>query len=100
MIPCGIATPLSWVYTCAQSMHLRYFSTTLSRLSVVGDKLNLDVGSASRELGDTDASPSGLGVGHHLLVDLMLVSATCSRLEEVDSLTSLTAVKSSLSFER
>lgn len=39
-------------------------------LAVVGDKLDLDVGSASGELGNTDASPRGLGVRHELLVDL------------------------------
>lgn len=39
-------------------------------LSVVGDKLDLDIGSSSGELGDSDTGPSGLGVGHQFLVDL------------------------------
>jgi hypothetical protein len=43
------------------------------RLSVVGDKLDLDVGSASGELGDTNTGPSGLGVGHQFLVDLYVL---------------------------
>lgn len=43
-----------------------------SDLSVVGDKLNLDIGTASGKLGDTNARPGGLGVGHELLVDLLM----------------------------
>lgn len=36
-------------------------------LAVVGDELNLDVCSASREIFDSDAGSSGLWLWHHLL---------------------------------
>ena len=46
----------------------------LNGLAVVGDKLNLHVSSAGRELSNTEAGPRWLGVGHHLFPDLRRVS--------------------------
>jgi hypothetical protein len=43
-------------------------------LSIVSDKFDLDIGSSSGKLSDTDTSPSGFGVGHQFLVDLDISS--------------------------